>query len=175
MTFPTQGIRAFLDDAIIRVNTQSGGALTATDAINVSGMTIRFSQPMDTKFVAGQTTIIEPEENEFPTFEVELEGGRYDATWNAFFAGHRNTTMYKMDITFTGAIGTLATTYGVLFQFPNMFLRPVEFPLDGGAGQIAPTATFEALSTTAAPTGMTGVTVPIRVTTTGEASGNPFT
>ncbi len=174
LTYPTQGLRAFLDDAVIRVNAQGGGALSAGDAIDVSSMTIRFSQPLDTRFVAGQTTIIEPEENEFPTFEVELEGGRYAATWNAFFAGHRNTTHYKMDITFTGqAIGTLATTYGVLFQFPNMFLRPVEFPVPGGAGQIAPTATFEGLSTTTAPTGMT-VTAPVRIVTTGESSSNPF-
>ena len=175
LTFPTLGLRTFLDDAVIRVNAQSGGALGSSDELDVSSLRVRFSQPLDTRHVAGQTTIIEPEENAFPEFEVELEGGRYSSTWNAFHAGHRGTTAYKMDITFTGAaIGTLATTYGVLFQFPNMVLQPVSFPVSGGAGQVIPTATWKALSTTAAPTGMTGVTAPMRIVTTGEATANPF-
>ena len=127
LTFPTQGLRTFLDDAVIRVNSQSASALSAGNALDVTSLRIRFSQPLDVKQVAGQTTIIEPEENEFPQFEVELEGARYHSTWNAFHAGHRNTTAYKMDITFTGAaIGALSTTYGLLFQFPNMILRPVD-------------------------------------------------
>jgi hypothetical protein len=173
LTFPTQGLRTFLDDAQIRINAQGGAALSAGDAIDVTSLTISFSQPLDTRHVAGQTTIIEPCENEFPDFTVELEAGRSGTTWNAFFAGHRNTTAYKMEVEFTGA--TLATTnYGVLFQFPNGILEPYEAPVPGGAGQIIPRMTFRALSTTAAPTGMTGVTVPMRVTTTGESTGNPF-
>ena len=174
LTFPTQGLRVFLDDAVIRASTQSSGALSAGDALDVTGLTIRFSQPLDTIQVAGQTTIIEPEEHEFPEFEIELTGARYGTNWNAFFGAHRAGTHYKADVTFTGqAIGTLATTYGILFEFPNLYLRPTEFPVSGGAGQIHPKQTFRALSTTAGPTGM-AVTVPMRVTTTGEATGNPF-
>lgn len=177
LTYPTQGLRVFLDDAVIRVNAQSGGALSAGNALDVTALTFNFSQPLDVKHVAGQTTIIEPEENDFPEITVELTGARYESSgnWNALFAGHRANTAYKMDITFTGA--SLATTnYGVLFQFPNMIVRPVNFNVPGGAGQITPSATFEALSTTSAPTGMTGITAPVRVTTTGvESSANPFT
>ncbi len=174
LTFPAQGLRAFMDDAVVRINAQGGSGLASpTDDIDVSAMTITFSQPLDARYVAGQTTIIEPCENEFPDITVELEAGRSGTTWNAFFAGHRATTPYKMDITFTGA--ALATTnYAVLFQFPNVILEPYEAPVPGGAGQIIPRMTVRALSTTSAPTGMSGVTVPVRVTTTGEATGNPF-
>jgi hypothetical protein len=173
LTFPTQGLRSFFREAVIRINAQGGGALGSSDAIDVTDMTLTFNQPLDIRHVAGQTTIIEPEENGFPEVTMELTAGRSGATWNAFFAGHRNTTAYKMDITFTGA--TLATTnYAVLYQFPNVILTPYTAPVAGGAGQIIPTVGARALSTTAAPTGMTGVTVPVRVTTTGEQTANPF-
>lgn len=173
LTFPTLGRRAFLDDATFRMNAQAGGALSASDKLYVTTIRVRFSQPLDSKHVSGATTIIEPEENGFPEMTVELEFGRYDSASHAFFAAHRDTTQYKADLTFVGP--TLATTnYGLLFQLPNLFLPSFGAKMSGGAGQTAPTISLKALSTTAAPTGMTGVTVPMRVVTTGVSTTNPF-
>jgi len=125
--------------------------------------------------VGGQTTIIEPEENAFPTVTIEVESGRLDAASDDFFAGHKAGTLYKADLDIVGpAIGTLATTYELMFQFPNLFVSAYTPGAASAAGQIIPSATFKALSTTTAPTGMTGVTVPIRLTTTGVRSTNPF-
>ena len=176
LTYPTQGLRAYLDDTVVRVNSQSGGALGSSDALTVSKLTLTFAQPMDVRFVGGQTTIIEPEEDGFPAVTLGLECGRLDAASDDFFAGHKAATHYKADITITGpAIGTLATTYALLFQFPNLYVQAYDPGEAGGAGQVIPSVTFKALSTTTAPTGMTGITAPLFLMTTGERSANPFT
>lgn len=173
LTFPTLGRRAFFDDATLRVNSQSGGSLGAGDKLYISSLRVRFSQPMDQRFVSGATTIIEPEENGFPEISLEIEFGRYDSASHAFFAAHRDTTAYKADLTFVGP--TLATTtYGLVMQFPNLIVSSYQAPVDGGAGQVIPSMSLRALSTTAAPTGMTGVTAPMRVVTTGVSTTNPF-
>lgn len=173
LTFPTLGRRAFFDDATFRINAQSGGSLGASDKLYVTSIRVRFSQPLDSKHVSGATSIIEPEENGFPEPTIDLEFARYDSASHAFFAAHRDTTQYKADLTFVGP--TLATTnYGLLFQFPNLFVTNFRAPGSGGADQVAPAMSLRALSTTSAPTGMTGVTVPVRVVTTGVSTTNPF-
>lgn len=173
LTFPTLGRRAFFDDCTFRLNSQSGGSLSSGDKLYVTTIRVRFSQPMDSKHVSGATSIIEPEESGFPEITIELEFGRYDSASHAFFAAHRDTTLYKGDLTFVGP--TLATTtYGLLMQFPNLFVTNQRAPVTGGADQVAPSMSLKALSTTSAPTGMTGVTAPMRVVTTGVSTTNPF-
>lgn len=174
LTFPTKGLRAFWKDAVVRLNSQSGGALGASDAVKVTSMKVKFSQPIDVKFVGGQATIIQPADNGFPDISVELTFARYDATSKAFFASHRDGSVYKGDITFTGPalIGT-TTNYGLKLEFPNLCVPAFAAPLPG-TQQGEPTITLVAMATTTAPTGMTGITKPLRVTTTGIATANPF-
>lgn len=173
LTFPTLGLRAHFDDMVFRLNSQSGGALGAGDAVKVSSLRVRFAQPLDTRYVGGQVSIIEPEEDGFPECVIEVEFGRFDSVSDDFFAHHRDGVRLKGDIIFTGP--TLATTnYGLMLQFPNLTVGSPTYPVRGGAGQVYPGVTLAALSTTTAPTGMTGVTVPIRVTTTGVSTTNPF-
>jgi len=176
LTFPTLGLRAHFDDVTFRVNAQSGGALAASDAVKITSLRVRYTQPLDTKFVAGQLTIIEPLEDGWPEVEIEAEFARFLSTDLSLFRdAHTNDTRLKADITFVGP--TLATTnYGLLFQFPNLYIPPGGFTLSvpGGAGQLVPRVRLMALATTTAPTGMTGVTVPMRVVTTGVSSTNPF-
>jgi hypothetical protein len=111
-------------------------------------------QPLDTKYVGGQLTIIEPEENGFPDVTIELTFARFDATSHAFFAAHRDGTKYKADITFTGAAIDATSFYGLLLQFPNLDVDIDESKMPGGAGQVEPKIRLKGLSTTAAPTGM---------------------
>lgn len=173
LTFPTLGRRAFFEQATFRLNAQAGGALAGSDKLFPNSIRVRFSQPLDSHHVSGATAIIEPEENGFPEMTVELGFPRFDSRTDDFFAAHRDTTLYKGDLTFVGP--TLATTtYGLLFQFPNLFVTNYRAPVSGGADQITPSMGLRALATTAAPTGMTGVTAPFRVTTTGVSTTNPF-
>lgn len=174
LTFPALGFRAFFSDLIFRVNAQAGGALGASDALKITSLKVTFKQPMDTKHVGGQHVLIEPEENGIPDVMIDVVMPRYEAASHAFFAAHRDGTRYKGDITITGPVITGSTTYTLLFQFPNLYVPDYKAPVPGNAGQVEPSATFEALSTTTAPTGMTGVTVPIRLVTTGTATTNPF-
>lgn len=174
LTFPTQGLRAFFDDLVFRVNAQAGGALGASDALKITSLKVMMSQPLDIKFVGGQATIIEPEESGFPDFMIDVTFARFDSTTDDFFTAHRDNTAYKADLTLTGPLITGSTYYGLLFQFPNIYVPEYAAPIPGGAGQVAPTAKFRALSTTTAPTGMTGVTVPMRIVTTGISTTNPF-
>lgn len=176
LTFPTQGLRAYLDDCTFRINGQTATTLGSGDATVISSFTLTFDQPLDVRHVGGQTTIIEPQENAFPTVTLDVEFGRMDGDSDDFFAAHKAGTLYKADLDIVGpAIGTLATTYELLFQFPNLYVQAYSPGTASGAGQIIPSATFKGLSTTTAPTGMTGVTAPIRLTTTGVGSTNPFT
>lgn len=174
LTFPTLGLRAFFDDCTIRLNVQSAGALGGSDAMKFTAMKVTFAQPLDTKWVGGQLTIVEPEENGFPDVTIELTFARFDATSLAFFGAHRDGTLYKGDITFTGAAIDATSFYGLLLQFPNLDVDMDESKVPGGGNQVEPKIRLKALSTTAAPTGMSGVTLPIRVTTTGTSSANPF-
>lgn len=174
LTFPTQGFRAFLPDLVFRVNAQSGDALDADDNLKITSITVNFDQPFDTKHVGGSHTLIEPKENGHPTTTIAVTFARYDSTSHAFFAAHRDNSRYKGELIITGpVIGTLATSYALKMQFPNLAV-PLYVAPTGSGQQVEPSATFEALSTTAAPTGMTGVTTPLRIVTTGTATANPF-
>lgn len=174
LTFPTRGRRFFWKDAVVRLNSQSGGALAAGDAMKFTAMTLRVEQALDTKHVGGQSTIIQPLDNAFWAITLTLTFGRYDTTSKAFFAVHKQGDMYKGDLTFTGpAIGATGSSWGLLFQFPNLGVTEYAATLPA-VGQSEPRIVLEGCSTSAAPTGMTGVTKPVRVTTTGISSANPF-
>jgi hypothetical protein len=70
---------------------------------------------------------------------------------------------WKGDLTYTGAVISGSTTYSKLYQFP--YLEPQEITLNlAGANQVKPTVRFVAKEVASAPTGMSGVTRPFRVT-----------
>lgn len=173
LTFHSLSNRIFRGQGVLRVNSQSGGALGAGDAIKFTNIRLRFNQPLDSIHVGGQTSIVEPEETGFPSISLEVTCPRFDSANDVFFAGHRANSLYKADLTFTGGLIDATTNYGLMFQFPNMDVTEfiAHIPV---AGQVNPRMTFRGLSTTTAPTGMSGVTKPIRVVTTGTQSGNPF-
>ena len=173
LTFPTLGRRWFFKDCVTRLNLQSAGALAAGDAMKFTSLTLRVEQPIDVKFVGGQPSIIQPLDNGFPKITLDLTFARYDATSKAFFAAHKDGTRYKGDLIFTGPLIDATTSWGLKFELPNLAVMVNTSPLPT-VQQGEPKISLEALDTTAAPTGMTGVTKPIRVTTTGIATTNPF-
>lgn len=173
LTFPTQGLRAFFKQLVFRVNVQSAGALATTDAVNITDLTFKYEQELDEHFIGGQDYIIEPEDNAYPVIELEATCARLDGVSDNFIGWHRDNTSLKGDITATGP--TLAgTNYILLFEFPNLIVAeaPVEFK--GGAENVQPEVVFRAYKAAAAPTGMTGITKPFRLTTTGVSSTDPF-
>lgn len=173
LTFPTQGRRWFFKDCSIRLNAQTGGALGTSDAIPFSNFKLRVEQPVDVKFVGGQQTIIQPLDNGFPKVTLDLTFARFNSTSQGFFSTMKAGTRYKAEMIFTGPAIDATSSYGLKFQFPHLGVMSLNSPLPN-VGQGEPKTTLEGLSTSAAPTGMSGVTAPVRVTTTGISSANPF-
>lgn len=173
LTFPTQGLRAFFKQLVFRVNEKSAGALGASDAINITDLKLSYDQPMDELFIAGQDYVTEPEDNAYPEILLEWTFARLDGTSDNYIGYHRDNTSLKADITITGP-ALASTNYSLLFQFPNLIVTeaPVEFK--GGAENVQPRVATKAYKTSTAPTGMTGVTKPFRLTTTGISTTNPF-
>ncbi len=172
LTFPTQGMRAFFKQAEFRVNLQSGGALGTSDEMDITELSLKYEQPMDEKFIAGQDYVIEPEDNAYPEITINVTAARLTSTTDDFIGYHRDNTSLKGDLTITGP-ALAATNYKLLFQFPNLIVTaaPVEFK--GAAENVAPSISFKAYKASAAPTGMS-VTKPFRLTTTGVSTTNPF-
>lgn len=173
LTFPAAGQRAFMRQAVLRLNSQSGGALDSTAEIKFTALTVRLVETLDELHVGGQATLIEPEITDHVVIEMDVTMPRFDAASDDFFAAHRDVSLYKGDLTITGP-AIAGSNYKLLFQFPNLSVPSYQAPVPGGGGNVAPSMKLRALSTTAAPTGMTGVTVPMRLTTTGSATANPF-
>jgi hypothetical protein len=173
LTFPTLGRRWFYKDCVTRLNVQSAGALGAGDAMKFTNLSLKVEQPIDVKFVGGSPTIIQPLDDGFPKITLDLTFARYDAVSKAFFAAHKAGTTYKADIIFTGPLIDATTSWGLKFELPNLAVMAHEATMPT-VQQSEPKIQLEALDTTTAPTGMAGVTKPIRVTTTGISTFNPF-
>jgi hypothetical protein len=104
---------------------------------------------------------------------IEVTFARLDSASDNYVAYHRDKTELKADFTFVGP--TLATTnYGLLFQFPHMVVTEAPIEFKSGAENVQPKATFKCYKAATAPTGMTGITRPFRITTTGVSTTNPF-
>ncbi len=163
---------------VFRINAQGGGALGASDAISFTeGFEFTFERPQDRSYGFGSDVILEPADNEFPEPTVTVTFARMNTvTANSFREGIRAGTAYKADLTFTGATDTYINSTdrpSLLFQFPYVELQDFEAQASG-ATTVKPRATFKLKKPSAAPTGMSGVTMPFRLTRTMQNSVNAF-
>jgi len=173
LTFPTQGLRAFFKQAVFRINAASGGALSSAEEFKVTDLKLSYSQKLDTLYVSGQDYIIQPEDDDYPEIKLSVTFDRLTSATDDFIGYHRDNTSLKADLTITGP-ALAATNYKLLFQFPNLIVSEAPVPFKKGAANVSPAATFMAYKAAAAPTGMSGVTKPFRITTTGVSTTNPF-
>lgn len=175
-SFPSLLGRIARKQGVFRINAQSGGALSSSDAISFTeGFEFTFTRPQDQSYGFGSDAILEPADNEFPDPTVTVTFARMNTvTANSFRAAFRAGTAYKADLTFTGATYINSTDRkSVLFQFPYVELQDFETPT-AGAAQVKPKATFKLKLPSAAPTGMSGVTMPFRLTRIMQNSVNAF-
>jgi hypothetical protein len=84
-------------------------------------------------------------------------------TANSFRAAIRVGATYKCDWTYSGAFINSTDRYSKLYQFPYAELQAFETPT-AGAAQVKPVLSFKAKKPASAPTGMTGVVNPFRLT-----------
>jgi hypothetical protein len=175
-SYPALNGKIFRSQGVFRINAQSGGSLAGSDAIAFAEtVEWSFERPQDRSYGHGSANILEPADNEFPEPSVRVTFARMNTvTANSFRAAFRAGTAYKGDCTYTGATYINSTDrYSKLVQWPYLELQDFETPTSGAA-QVKPVAFFKAKKPTAAPTGMTGVTTPFRITRVMDNSINAF-
>lgn len=163
-SFKSLANRVFTKQTTFRMNAQAAGSLTASDAIPVEGINWDIERPQDAPFVTGQEYVFEPADNGHPMFKLTVGYPRMTSvSANSLYQALRDNTTFKADITASGALINSTDRYSMLWQFPALELDEWQAPTTG-ANQVKPTASFTMKLPSAAPTGMSGVTQPVRLT-----------
>lgn len=162
-SYPALGNRAMRKHATLRMNKAVGTSLTATDTVKFESVKIAYTRPQDRIHVGGQDFIDEPADNGVPEITVEVAYPRMNTTAaNSLFAGLRDGTTFKADLSYKGAYINSTDQYTRMFEFSALKLQTHETAL-AGANQIKPKATFKAYLATSTPTNMTFIR-PMRLT-----------
>ena len=170
-TYPALGGKIFRFQGTFRLNAQAGGALGATDAQQIEGFELTFERPQDAPNVYAQPYVAEPGDNEFPVPTLRVTYTRMNTlSANSLYSALEAHAAFKGDMNYVsglpsgqGVFINSTDQYSKLWQFPYLELQGFETPT-AGAGQVKPVATFMAKQASAAPTGMSGVTKPFRIT-----------
>lgn len=174
-SYPALLGKVYRNQGVFRINAQSGGALGASDAIVAETMEFTFTRPQDQSFGTSSAYLLEPADNEFPEISLTVTFPRMNTlSANSLRVALRAGTAHKLDWTYTGLTYINSTDrYGKLYQAPYAELQDFE-TATAGAAQVKPKAMWKLKKPTAAPTGMTGVTIPLRITRTMQNSVNAF-
>lgn len=173
-TYKSLENRVFEKQTTVRINAQSAGSLTSTDAVAVEAIEWSFERPQDAPFVTGQDYIFEPGDNGHPQVSVSWTYPRMSTvSANSLYQALRDDTTFKADITAQGALINSTDRYTLRFQFPHLELDEWQATVTG-PNQVKPRATFTAKQAASAPTGMSGVTRPFRITRIMTNSLNAF-
>lgn len=164
-TFPVFTNRIVQQQGVFRMNANSAGALSSTDAIHVESVKLTFARPEDAPHIYGQDFVEEPADNGWPDVMVELTYPRMNTvSANSLYAGLRSSTAFKADWIFTGAFINSTDNYTKKFQFPYLQLMEDGFlAATNGAQQVKPVVKLAARLAPTSPTGMAFVR-PFRLT-----------
>jgi hypothetical protein len=155
--------RVLFRQGLFRMNDQSGIALASPAAdIYPKSFELSFKRKLAGVYGAGGSfdIIDEPTNDGTPEVSLKLDFPRHvsAAYQDAWITG----TAKKLDMVFTGAL--IQSTYyrKWTFEFPNLKIKKASAPTK--AGMLDETVEFDCLGCSAAPTGMTGLTLPFRAT-----------
>lgn len=166
-TFAALTNRIVQQQGVFRMNAQSGGSLVAADAIKAESIKFTFERPQDAPHVFGQNYVVEPADNGWPTYMIEVRFPRMNTvSANSLYNGLVAGSAWKADWTFTSGTYINSTdAWMKQYQFPHIELVEDGFSAPtNGAEQVKPVAKFACRLPAAAPTGMAGVTRPFRLT-----------
>jgi len=145
--------------AVFRMNDQSGDALDSGDVLQPKTFNLEIERFFDEQPRAGYFTIAEPKCNgEKRLVRLTLEFDRIDAVNEAYFADFNAGTEKKADITVTGPIIESTYAYQLKFQFPRLAFASAPEYADGKV--IPAKIVLVGALAAAAPTGMTGLSLP---------------
>lgn len=171
-TFPALTNRILQQQGIFRMNAQGAGSLVAADAVPLESINFNFNRPSDAPHIFGQDYVAEPADNGFPEFMLEVTYPRMNtisanSLYNALLSG-TGSNAFKADWTFnSGTFINSTDHWKKLYQFPYLQLDTDGFAAPtAGADQVKPKVKFLCRLPSAAPTGMSGVVNPFRLTRT---------
>lgn len=159
VTYPANAHhRAKAAQAVFRINAQSGADFSSSDVIRPKNFTLEMDRSVDGEAVLGSQVIAEPLETAKPKIKLTLEFPRMDAGNAAYFADWVAGTEKKADVTITGPLIASTFYYYKKYQFPRMIIEDVEY----ADSKIIPAkVTLRAVEPDTAPTGMTGLILPV--------------
>lgn len=159
VTYPANAHhRAKAYQAAWRLNAQSGADFASGDIIKPKSWQIEIERSFDSEHVSGSQVIVEPLENAKPKVKITLEFPRMDAGNAAYLADWVAGTEKKADLTITGPIIASTYAYYKKYPLPRLIIEDVEY----ADSKIIPAkVVLRAVEADAAPTGMTGLTLPI--------------
>ncbi|GAB4486017.1 MAG: hypothetical protein OHK006_13200 [Thermodesulfovibrionales bacterium] len=161
--------RVLYSQGVIRMNAQSGGALGSGDTIYPRSFELSFKRKMSGVYGAGSfDKIDEPTNDGLPEVKLKLEFPRYTSA--GYFTDWDANAAKKLDMTFTG--GLIASTYYRTFKIslPNLKFAGVDLPIEQGI--LKHPVEFNCLACDAAPTGMSGITLPFQIDVINRQSTN---
>lgn len=150
------GNRMFRKNGTWRMNLQTAGALGASDAIGiVKEITLGTTRPVAGEdFVFGQDYIIEPDDDGFPEFPVQVTYARMNTISASSLANALQTAKsFKADWSFLGPYINSTTQRQMKWEMPALQLTSFKAVVTG-PNQVRPEATFMARSAASSVAGM---------------------
>ena len=152
-----------LQNFTFRINGQSGDALDSGDDLEVSDFKISLARPSDSVIVSGGGYIAEPKEGGFPEFRVTFRIPRKNTVAKTLYTAITNGTLQKAEAIYGGS----SASRELKFSFPQLFVESVVIPFEE---VVYADVTLRVQKASAAPTGMTGITMPTAAWQCGTAS-----
>jgi len=157
-----------LSHARVNMNAYDGGDFDSSgdgnDRIYPNGISIKFSRPYERDFRANRTTsnsklyqTDEPRANGIHS-DILLTLDFNETDVRTYFEDFQDQAIKKAEILFY-----LDADNQIKFQFPHLVPLQPSYEI-GGVGRIPTTLVFQACAVTSAPTGMSGITEPFRLT-----------
>ena len=162
VTFIAVDPRLMFDDALIRINTASGGALANSDTFYASAFTLSMERPFRSDHVTDRRrSVSEPIADGKPTFQLSMTEDRFSTV--SRITDLKNRVLKKVDIEFLAGVNAgTAYPYRMYFELPAMAYSDVRIPVSG-PGAIVPDIVLQGEEAVTAPTGMVGLVKPVRL------------
>lgn len=170
----TPGNRALRKNVTLRMNAQAAGTLGASDALAVAReFQLSYSRPLaQGDYPFNSDSIMDPDDDGQAEFELQVTHARMNTvSANSLVAAFPLGTAFKADITCLGTYINTTTRRSILIEMPALFVSKFDMPV-AGHGLVRPVVTFKGKMADAAPSGMTALTNPMRVTIINARSTN---
>ncbi len=161
-----------------RQNANSGGALSGSEDMEILGYTLSVSRPLEREFtLRGASTpyTAEPKQLGYTIGSLEVRYARVEDSVIDILNTWDDETKQKMEIFFDGDQINSGVNTSLKLQFPYAEIAgamPGGFDLPNNNTRMRPVVSYNLLKASSAPSGMTGVTDYLAVTTINERSAN---